>query len=76
MIVIQLLLIVRYYVISQVPKLMFLDDVRVRDSEREQASRMYGPRIRTISNAIAKNGHRSPKSVSISITVEPELMAT
>ena len=54
----------RYYVISQIPQLVILDDTTISKEEREEAVRTYGPRVRTISTQ--KNGKkRSPKSVSV-----------
>ena len=52
----------RYYVISQIPKLVFLDDVKVSAGEREEACRAYGPRMRT--NSLRNGSSRSFKSVS------------
>ncbi len=43
-----------------------MDDARVCDSEREEACRMYGPRMRNSSFAVTKNGSvRSPSIVCV-----------
>ena len=44
----------RYYVISQLPRLIALDDTVVSDPERERAAKLYGPPRRRASMSNGK----------------------
>lgn len=38
------------------PRLLFLDDQLISENERQEAAKMYGPRMRTNSSASLRNG--------------------